>query len=633
MQIYYNTRDPRCKTPFGAVSSGTEVSLSIRASRELAVSEAILNISYEFDDEKQYIVMAWTGLADGFDGYTASLPTRNRLGPVWYSFTLKRFNQCDMHIGRDAHAPDGGSVFSRKAPPPFQLTVYEGGYDVPEWFGQGVTYHIFPDRFRRQGLPDPSGLVGDRVVHEDWGDTPDFRPDEKGEIRNRDFYGGSLAGVRGKLPYLRSLGVSTIYFSPIFEAASNHRYDTADYLSIDPMFGTEADFTALCREAENMGIRIILDGVFNHTGYNSRYFNGHGFYPDIGATQSQDSPYYPWYDFTAWPHQYASWWDIYTLPHVREDDPSYMDFILDAPDSVVRKWLRIGASGWRLDVADELPGEFIERLRAAAREEKQDAVIIGEVWEDATTKVAYDVRRRYLLGRELDGVMNYPLRNALLDYLLHKNAEAFATKMETLRENYPRQAFYSLMNIIGTHDTPRALTVLGVESKAFEWPREKRAGYKLPPAARDKAIKRLKLAALVQFAFPGSPCVYYGDECGMEGFEDPFNRRGYPWGDEDGSLIHWYARLGNFRLGSEALKKGDIHYLQAQGPLLVFARRHSRQQVLAVVNAGDEDAVLTVPWDGEGELAHDAMTGEEFQASMGHLSLSVAPLRGMLLVE
>ncbi|MDR3207419.1 MAG: glycoside hydrolase family 13 protein, partial [Oscillospiraceae bacterium] len=502
MQLF-NSRDAAYKTPFGAVTAGADVTLTIRAPRALAVSEAMLCVAFEFDRETLERPMRWLGLDGDHDRYAVTLPTGGRLGPVWYYFSLKRFDRPTMYIGRDAHAGNGACVLTAELPPTFLQVVYDGAYHVPDWYGRGVTYHIFPDRFHRLKTPDPAGLAGRRTVHKNWNDTPDYLPDENGEIHNRDFFGGSLAGVAAKLPYLQGLGVTTLYFSPIFEAASNHRYDTADYRAVDPMLGSEKDFTALCRKAEDLGIRVMLDGVFNHTGYDSRYFNGRGTYPEPGAHQSKDSPYYPWYEFQEWPFTYDSWWGIYTLPQVNEMCPDYTRFIFDGPDSVIRHWLRAGASGWRLDVADELPDEFIAGLRAAARAEKPDAVVIGEVWEDATTKVAYDRRRRYLLGHELDGVMNYPLRNALLGYLLGGDAVRFRDEMESLRENYPKPAFYSLMNIIGTHDTPRALTVLGAEGPEYQLPREGRAAFRMAPEQRARAARRLKLGALVQFAFPG----------------------------------------------------------------------------------------------------------------------------------
>ncbi len=630
MTSIYNSRDLNYKTPFGAVSAGTPVSFSMRAPRSLAVSRAVLCATFEFDRETLELDMPWVGLEGDCDVYTAALPTDSRLGPVWYYFTVQRFDRPTVYVGRNTEKNDGSGDIFEEIPPVFQLTVYDGGYNVPDWYGRGVTYHIFPDRFHRLTVPDPAGLVGDRTVHRNWSDTPDYLPDDKGEIKNRDFFGGSLAGVKAKLPYLQSLGVTTIYFSPIFEAASNHRYDTADYMNVDPMFGTTQEFTALCEEAGRLGMKILLDGVFNHTGYDSRYFNGRGTYPDAGAHQSKDSPYYGWYDFQDWPFRYSSWWGVYTLPQVNENNKAYVDFIIRKKDSVIRHWLRAGASGWRLDVADELPDEFIAQLRTAARKQKKDAVIIGEVWEDASTKISYDVRRRYLLGHELDGVMNYPFRNAVLGFLLGHDAQEFCRAMEELRENYPRQAYYSLMNILGTHDTPRVLTVLGAEGTEYAWPAERRADHRLPRVAREMAIRRLKMGALIQFAFPGSPCVYYGDEAGLEGFGDPFNRRGYPWGREEKTLVDWYARLGQLRESHTVLQTGNIRYLHARGSLLVFEREAGRRRAVAAVNAGCEDVVTHIPWVGK--TACDAMSGAKFPVRANQIELTVPAMTGLLLV-
>ena len=314
-----------------------------------------------------------------------------------------------------------------------------------------------------------------RVLHENWSDIPEYRPNEQGEILNNDFFGGTLRGIASKLDYLESLHVRTIYLNPIFQAYSNHRYDTGDYKRIDPMLGTEEDFRALCAQAAARGMRVILDGVFNHTGYDSRYFNGSGRYNSLGAHQSKDSPYYGWFDFKRWPDEYGSWWGIYTLPQVNEMNEDYLRYIIEDEDSVIRRWLRLGASGWRLDVADELPDAFIRHLTAAAKREKPDALVLGEVWEDASNKISYSERRAYFHGGELDSVMNYPLSDAILAFLGGGTAEHFAETMECIRENYPHDVFYSLMNVVGTHDTARTLTLLGVADEEWRMDRDARA--------------------------------------------------------------------------------------------------------------------------------------------------------------
>jgi glycosidase len=593
--MIYASRNPYYKTPFGAVKAGEPVSFRLTPPRAAAWWRVFLCVKDEFAGVYNEYGMAWRGLNSGCDVYACDLDTTGLLGPIWYWF------RCEGVDGRagfydNPGIADGECGFSHENPRPWQLTVtMPDPLKVPDWFGRGVTYHIFPDRFRKGKAKTPAleEMPGGRVLHDNWHDCPVFRPDEKGEVRNRDFFGGNIAGVMEKLPYIHKLGVKTIYFSPVFEAASNHRYDTASYTRVDPLFGTDEEFAALCREAAALGMRVILDGVFNHTGYDSEYFNGKGFYKTAGAFQSKDSPYYKWYNFSSWPDEYESWWGIYTLPQVNESHPEYIDFIVKNKNSVVRRWLRAGASGWRLDVADELPGEFIEELTAAAREEKEDAVVIGEVWEDASNKIAYGVRRKYLLGRELDSVMNYPLRDNLIGFVLGGCAAHFKTAMETLREHYPRDIYHNLMNALGTHDTPRILTVLGATPEEWAQSKELRAETFLPPERRALAARRLKLAAAILYTFPGSPTVYYGDEAGLEGFEDPFNRRGYPWGREDMTLLKWFALLGIARNSSEALQSGDIRYLHAEDGLLIYERYDGNECVTVCVNRGEEPADWT----------------------------------------
>jgi len=391
------------------------------------------------------------------------------------------------------------------------------------------------------------------------------------------------------------------------------------------MLGTNEDFRRLCEKAHSMGMHILLDGVFNHTGWVSRYFNGDGFYTDsLGASQSEASPYRSWFQFKHWPDQYESWWGIYSLPAVEETDPSYQDFIFRGENAVVRSWLRLGADGWRLDVADELPDDFVRGVHEAARAEKPDAAVIGEVWEDGTTKIAYGVRRRHLLGRHLDGLMNYPFRTALIEFLLGGDAAAFRETMETLRENYPAFAFHSAMNSLGTHDTLRILTYLGTGTPRLEWSKERRGGYIMNARERERGKDRLRLGAAVLFAFPGAPTIYYGDEAGMEGYEDPFNRRTYPWGREDQALLAWFTVLGRSRKESGPLRQGDLRWGTCEGGLLSFARSWEGQWAGVAVNRGTEPALAEIPWHCS--AAVDLDTGKRYLAVDGVLRLKVPPM-------
>ena len=613
METYFDPRDTRCKTPFGAAPCSTEVRFTLF---DDAFCGCELLIYREFAGAED--VCPLPPAEGGFSGaYT--VPGEGEL--CWYVFRLTRWDGSLSYLGKNGLRPD------RDGAERWQLTVYEDT-GTPDWFGRGVTYQIFPDRFRRTGTPDVSGMVGRRWLHESWDDQPVFRPDEDGQITNRDFFGGSLAGITEKLDYLQSLSVTTLYLNPIFEAASNHRYDTADYRAIDPLLGDEETFRTLCREAHKRGMRVMLDGVFNHTGSRSRYFNADGFYPELGAAQSQDSPYYDWYSFHPWPTDYDAWWGVKTLPAVNEQRPAYRQFIFKGEDSVVRHWLRCGADGWRLDVADELPGDFIAGIRRAIEDEKPDGYLLGEVWEDGSNKVAYSQRRRYLLGRETHGLMNYPLRTALLRWLGGGDAAEFRESMETLRANYPPAAFYGAMNFLGTHDTPRILTLLGAEH--IPAAKEERAAFALSPAQLARGRAKLRLAGMLLYGFPGSPTLFYGDEAGMQGFEDPLNRGAYPWGREDTGLLDFFRALGRLRKERRSLQSGSLTYIYAQGGGLVITREHEGETTMVALNAGDEALTLTLPWPRG--TAEDGLTGQRFLAVNGQLRLSLPPLDGVVLI-
>ena len=612
MSKIFDSRDTEYKSPFGAAVCGATVRFAVRPGDENVTGVTLL-LRREFAGTEQEVA-----LSPGDDGrwqgvYTA--PEEPEL--VWYAF---RFSYPE---GQRLYGLHGFDDQAR-----WQLTVYDDSRPTPAWFGRGITYQIFPDRFCRTRVPDPAGMVGDRVVHQDWDDTPVWRPDTQGIIRNNDFFGGSLAGITSRLDYLQSMGVGTLYLCPIFESDSNHRYDTADYRRIDPMLGTEEDFRTLCREAGCRGIRVMLDGVFNHTGSNSRYFNAQGFYPELGAAQSRESQYYNWYSFHPWPEDYDAWWGIKTLPAVQESADSYRRFIIRDGDSVVRHWLRQGASGWRLDVADELPDDFIAEIRSAMDQEKPDSFLLGEVWEDGSNKIAYSQRRRYLLGRQVHGLMNYPFRTALLNWLAGGDAAVFRDSMETIRENYPPFAFYSAMNFLGTHDTARILTLLGAEGTPKT--KAERAAYRLSPTELARGLAKLRLAGMLLYSFPGSPTLFYGDEAGVQGFEDPLNRGAFPWGSEDAALTDFFRTLGQLRRTRESLRSGALRYLLARGGALAIERERGGERTVTALNAGDAPADLTLAWDAP--TAQDAMTGQRFLVIDGKAHLTLPPLNGVILV-
>ena len=450
--------------------------------------------------------------------------------------------------------------------------------DGPSWLTEGIMYQIFPDRFKRSLSYKIPPMDKDYILREDWGGDPHGGPFEDGKW-NKEFFGGNLAGIQEELDYLENLGVTVIYLNPIFESFSNHRYDTGDFKKIDPMLGDDSLFQELLEEADKKGIRIILDGVFNHTGSDSIYFNKEGRYPELGAYQSKNSIYYPWFDFINYPDTYYSWWGIKSLPQVKETEPSYMDFIARKEDSVIRKWMRMGIGGFRLDVADELPDEFLDLVAATIRTEKSDGTIIGEVWEDASTKVAYGQRRRYFKKRQLDSVMNYPLKESLISYLTdHHNGERIKEEVEKIWENYPRRNFNRLMNILGTHDTERIFTVLkkGLSYEAEEYHRE-------------------VVAFFVWALMPGIPCLYYGDELGYTGGREPDNRKCFSKENKDEIVYNSIKEILDFRRGIEEIGLLEYAPYQAFDGVFSFMRRGEGCLLLVFVNAGEEIKIEIPP--------------------------------------
>lgn len=468
----------------------------------------------------------------------------------------------------------------------WQVSCLPRDFCTPPEVAGKIMYQIFPDRFEKEGSCDLTGKLQPYRLHTDPKEPPDFLPDEQGVVRNNDFYGGNLRGIVKRLPYLAQLGVQILYLNPIFKAYSNHRYDTADYRKIDEMLGTEADFIALCDAAHRRGMRVILDGVFSHTGSNSVYFDRENIFGN-GAYHHPDSPYRSWYEFTQYPEQYVSWWGIRTLPCVHENDPSYRKFMIEDEDSVVAHWLRAGADGFRLDVADELPDSFIAALRARMKAVKPDSFLIGEVWEDASNKISYGVRRRYFTGGELDSVMNYPFRTAILDFVSGRDdGSGFCRTVFQITENYPPQVLHCLMNSLSTHDTPRALSLLG--AKPLGEKRE-RAVQRLTPQQRSAAQERLCCAAFLQYVLPGIPCIFYGDEIGTEGFEDPFCRSFFDWERVTRNpLLTFFRQLGELRCRQEALQRGTVTVDCPKPGLVLLHRTLDGVTLQAAVHIGGE---------------------------------------------
>ena len=566
MEIYYNPLDPACKSVLGGVRQNESFTIRI----------------FGKSDEPCIFVLQ----RDGCEAQSLHMQNISGGWELQLSFAEPGLYFYWFRLGgrRAALGEDRNAEFSDSASA-YQILVYRECFATPAWFKGGIMYQIFPDRFFKSG---EILVEKGKWLHRDWHETPEFRPNEKGKILNNDFFGGNFRGILKKLDYLQSLHVTVIYLNPIFRAFSNHRYDTGDYMQLDPMLGSEEDFAALVSECWKRGIRLILDGVFNHTGDDSRYFNKYGTYDEIGAYQSKDSKYYSWYNFRHFPDKYDSWWGIDVLPAVNENCPSYIDFIT-GENGVLRRWMKYPLGGFRLDVADELPDEFVAKIRSAVKSANGDAVVIGEVWEDASNKIAYSTRRKYFQGEELDSVMNYPLKDAIINFVVSGNTSLLRRTVGMLLDHYPKCVLDSLMNILGTHDTVRVLTALG---GVCAYNKEEMAVLKLSAEQRAVATERLKIAAILLYTFFGVPCIYYGDEIGMEGYSDPFCRKPFAWDLIDEDILSHYRWLGELRSRYTVFRDGDYRELYHDDNCIVFERRKGKEAVITVANLGNNKYTL-----------------------------------------
>ena len=527
MVFEHNTLNPFDRCPQGALPAGTQVRLRLSAVGKEKLQRVELRV---WDGEEHRFPMRPLGLRGGKQYYEAQIAVSSTPCLYWYRFEAMLDGRRLVLGAPDDHTGCGeGRMGSEES---FQITVYDPDYKTPDWMHEGVMYQIMVDRFFKGEGTDALLHAKDGqniMLHEAWDEMPFLNISENGDNFANDFYGGTLEGVRQKLSYLKELGVTVLYFNPIFEGRTNHKYDTSDYMRVDPMFGDEETLRALCEEAGKLGIRVMLDGVFSHVGDDSVYFNRRGTHGEkVGAYRDPDSPYAKWFTFRHWPDDYDCWWGFKTLPNVREMDEDYRRYILNGEDAVVKHWPRQGTSGWRLDVADELPMEFLRELRREVKSVGEDCAVLGEVWEDASHKVSYGQIRSYVLGDTLDSVMNYPLREALIDFLMgRRTAGDVARTLSSLNQNYPKPFLYALMNLMGSHDRPRILNVLA-GNDGSDIPRAQRALHSLTQEERMVGTLREHMMLRVLMSVPGMPCVYYADEAALEGCADPFCRRTYP---------------------------------------------------------------------------------------------------------
>lgn len=594
--VIFNSRDKSYKSIVSALATDEKCKFRLIIPRDMRCSSATLAIAKE-DCDTVYYGMFWAGMyGDSHEIWELHFSATTE-GLYFYHFEL------DTPWGRSFVKNVGSGIGELNIDADeFQQTVYDKNFKTPDFLKGGIIYQIFPDRFYKS-KQKKKNVPSTRVMRE-WGEEPFWAEEQMNGIWNNDYFGGDLKGIEEKLPYIKDLGVNCIYLNPIFEAHSNHRYDTADYEKIDSLLGNESDLKHLCRVAkEEYGISIILDGVFSHTGCDSKYFNIYNRYDSIGAYNSKESPYYSWYKFIDYPDDYRSWWGIKLLPEIIEEDENYREYIC-GKNGILRKWLRCGISGWRLDVADELPDVFLDDLRCAVKEENEDAIIIGEVWEDATNKFAYNERRRYLLGRQLDSVMNYPFADAILNFVRFENAGYFFDQIMSIIENYPPQVLNILMNHIGTHDTERAITRLAGpdnDGRDREWQHNHNT---LTSYDYLKGISMMKMASLIQFTLPGVPSIYYGDEIGMQGMKDPFNRACMTWDNQNTELLKWYKRLGEIRNGFGVFVDGEFVPVYCDNSSIAYERRDDNEAVLVAINNSDDEAYICVGDEWNNSYCH-----------------------------
>ncbi|MBR4029928.1 MAG: glycoside hydrolase family 13 protein [Clostridia bacterium] len=554
---YYNPFSEKYKSPFGAVCCNTSVHFSIDASE---LTEATLCTdtlgNFVMHKNKDCFETTITFLSAGLTYY-------------WFYVTDLNGNKFDIKRGED-----GIGIRAEKNEDAFQLTVYEETPSLPDWYEKGIVYQIFPDRFNVGGNVIKAKQ---NAVYREWGEQPKYLRNHYGGIDKWDFYGGNLKGVEEKLPYLKELGITAIYLNPIFESSSNHRYSTADFKKIDNVLGTLEDFKSLVKKADKYGIKLILDGVFNHVGADSLYFNRYGNYGDDGAYRNANSKYRNWFKFENYPDKYKCWWGVSDLPDLEKENEEVQKYLIDGNESVIKYWTSLGIGGWRLDVADELSDNFLSKLYKQVKAINKDAIVMGEVWEDASNKVAYNTLKKYFTHRELDCVMNYPFRDNLLAFFRH-DIDAFKLKNTflSLMENYPKKAFYGNFNLLGTHDTTRILT----EAESI-----------LP----EKPVSLLIQLVALQFVFPGVPCIYYGDEVGVTGGKDPDNRKPYPWGNENKQIFDIYKKYTSLRSALDCLKSGETEFIALNENVFGVRRFNKEQSYTLLINRASENILDIAP--------------------------------------
>ena len=579
----FNPSYKKHKVPLGALSINESTTLTILVNKDIKLYEFSLVIYNDLGQvKKEY--MNYLFDEDQYKVFNVTF-SLNKPYIYWYYF---EFNDCyGKHYLGSSSSLD--CILYEHDVIGFQINVYEKNETKLSWFKGKVMYQIMVDRFCKGGKnPVKNGAI----IHNNWDEIPLYKPVD-GKILNNDFFRGDFQGIIKKIPYLKNLNVSVLYLNPIFLSPSNHKYNTSDYMQIDPMFGTLKDFEKMIKTLKENDINVILDGVFNHTGDDSIYFNRYNNFNSLGACQSKDSPYYNWYKFIKYPNEYESWWGIKTLPSVNQNS-GFVDFIT-SNDGVINKWINFGIKGFRLDVVDEISDDFLRKITKAIKKTDAENIVIGEVWEDASNKIAYSKRREYFNGHELDSAMNYMVREGIIDYLRNGNIYHLVHKLRQMINNFPKTTIDSMMNILSTHDTSRALTEFSPVNY-YTLSIDERANFKLSQSEYYVSRSKLKMASIILYTIPGVPCLYYGDEAGLDGHKDPFCRKTMPWDHIDEDILSWYQNLGRIRK-EEVFVDGDYDELIIDDQVFAYTRTKYNDhgeilvQIVTIINNGNHEYI------------------------------------------
>lgn len=561
------------KTPFGAVTCNENITINVHILKTLTFNNFKIVIHDDFNNTILKKNLFKKKSHDEFYNiYTLNFSI-DKIGLYFYYFELEMENHVQIIGNMNNHAHFSNIIST------WQLTVYNKTLKTPDWFKGNILYQIFPDRFNKSEnyIAPTTFNEHERIKKNDWYSKPDSNYNLN-DYSAKDFFMGNLVGIQEKLNYFKSLNINTIYLNPIFKSPENHRYSTADYFNIDPYLGTNKIFQNMIKKFKKKNINFILDGVFSHTGADSIYFNKYNNFDSLGAYNSTNSNYFKWYTFQLYPDKYDCWWGFSNLPTVNKFNKEYISFITDPHDGVLPFWGAFDIAGWRLDVADELPDEFINQINISVKNQNKDSIIIGEVWEDASNKISYGVRRKYLSDGYLDSVMNYPWRTAIIDFVKNKNAQKFKYHLLNILDHYPKPNIDCLMNLLSSHDTQRILNALVINSSKLSL--ENKHHFKFDKDLYNLAKQRLKIAAFLQFTLPGVPCIYYGDEIGMTGFNDPYNRESFKFENIDYEILNYYRLLTSFRKTYKASFISGFEYTYSNHNLIAYKRNN----LLCIVN-------------------------------------------------